>query len=59
VISPADIATVSEQISSTWTKINNREFYIMRKSEIVTGVTSVKSNNMAIALHELEQEEEQ
>jgi DNA helicase-2/ATP-dependent DNA helicase PcrA len=59
VISPADIATVSEQISSTWTKINNREFYIGCGKEDCHWCNFVKSNNMAIALHELEQEEEQ
>ncbi len=57
VITPADIETVSQQISSVWNKIQNREFYIGCGKEDCHWCNFVKSNEMAVALHELEDEE--
>jgi DNA helicase II / ATP-dependent DNA helicase PcrA len=59
VITPADIETVSQQISSVWEKIQNREFYIGCGKEDCHWCNFVKSNEMAVALHELNDEEEQ
>lgn len=58
VITPADIETVSQQISAVWEKIQNREFYIGCGKEDCHWCNFVKSNEMAVALHELETEEE-
>jgi DNA helicase II / ATP-dependent DNA helicase PcrA len=58
VITPADIETVSQQISTVWQKIQDREFYIGCGKEDCHWCNFVKSNNMAVALHELEEEAE-
>jgi DNA helicase-2/ATP-dependent DNA helicase PcrA len=57
-ITPADITTVSEQIKSTWEKIQNREFYVGCGKEDCNWCNFVKSNKLAVALHEVEPEEE-
>ncbi len=56
VISPADITTVTQQISDTWEKIQNREFYTGCGKEDCHWCNFVKTNNLAIALHSLEDE---
>jgi DNA helicase-2/ATP-dependent DNA helicase PcrA len=53
-ISPEDITTVTHQITSTWEKIQNREFYIGCGKEDCHWCNFVKTNQLAIALHELE-----
>jgi DNA helicase II / ATP-dependent DNA helicase PcrA len=58
VITPADIETVSQQITSVWEKIQNREFYIGCGKEDCHWCNFVKSNEMTVALHELNNEEE-
>jgi DNA helicase-2/ATP-dependent DNA helicase PcrA len=57
VITPADIETVTQQITTVWNKIQNREFYIGCGKEDCHWCNFVKTNNMAISLHELEEEE--
>lgn len=57
VITPADITTVTQQITSTWEKIHNREFYIGCGKEDCHWCNFVKTNNLAVALHEIEDEE--
>ncbi len=52
VIDPADITTVTQQISSTWEKIQNREFYTGCGKEDCHWCNFVKTNDLAIALHE-------
>ena len=56
VISHADITTVTEQISDTWQKIQNREFYTGCGKEDCHWCNFVKTNNLAVALHSLEEE---
>ena len=58
VISPADITTVTQQITGAWEKIQNREFYIGCGKEDCHWCNFVKTNQLAVALHELETEEE-
>ena len=58
VISPADITTVSQQIVTVWEKIQNREFYIGCGKADCHWCNFVKTNKMAIALHDLAEEEE-
>ena len=58
VIRPEDITTVMQQISSTWEKIQNREFYTGCGKEDCHWCNFVKTNKLAVALHELETEEE-
>ena len=58
IISPADIETVSQQIITVWQKIQDREFYIGCGKPDCHWCNFVKTNNMAVALHELEEEEE-
>jgi DNA helicase-2/ATP-dependent DNA helicase PcrA len=59
VITPADIETVTQQIVAVWEKIQNREFYIGCGKEDCHWCNFVKTNEMAVALHELEEEEEE
>ncbi len=54
VIKPEDITTVTQQITSTWEKIQNREFYIGCGKEDCHWCNFVKTNKLAVALHELE-----
>jgi DNA helicase-2/ATP-dependent DNA helicase PcrA len=57
VLTPPDITTVTEQISQTWQKIQAREFYIGCGKEDCHWCNFVKTNNLALALHELNEEE--
>ena len=57
-ITPADIATVTEQITTTWQKIQTRDFYTGCGKEDCHWCNFVKTNNLAIALHEMEEETE-
>ncbi len=59
VITPADITTVTEQIVSVWNKIQNRDFFIGCGSPDCHWCNFVKSNNLAIALHEINDEEDE
>jgi DNA helicase-2/ATP-dependent DNA helicase PcrA len=58
LINPADITTVTEQIASTWQKIHNREFYTGCGKDDCHWCNFVKTNQLAIALHEPEDEPE-
>lgn len=58
VITPADITTVTEQITATWNKIQARDFYTGCGKEDCHWCEFVKTNNLAIALHEIEEETE-
>jgi DNA helicase-2/ATP-dependent DNA helicase PcrA len=58
IISAADITTVTHQIATTWQKIQDREFYIGCGKEDCHWCNFVKTNNMTVALHELEEEPE-
>jgi DNA helicase II / ATP-dependent DNA helicase PcrA len=58
IIDPADVTTVTQQIVTTWQKIQNREFYIGCGKEDCHWCNFVKTNNLAVALHELEEESE-
>ena len=58
VISPDDISIVKQQISDVWEKIQNREFYKGCGKEDCHWCGFVKTNNLAVALHEVEDEEE-
>ncbi|MEI9943959.1 MAG: ATP-dependent DNA helicase [Chitinophagaceae bacterium] len=55
-ISPADITTVTQQISDTWEKIQNRDFYIGCGKEDCHWCNFVKTNNLAVELHEIEED---
>jgi len=57
IINPADIETVSQQITNVWQKIQNRDFYTGCGKEDCHWCNFVKTNNLAVALHELEEEE--
>lgn len=58
VPSPADITTVTQQITEVWQKIQNREFYVGCGAEDCHWCNFVKDNNIAVALHELPSGEE-
>ncbi len=58
VVTPDDIAIVTEQINDTWEKIQNREFYIGCGKEECHWCNFVKENKLAVALHEEDAEEE-
>lgn len=57
VISPADTEIVIGQIKDTWEKIQRREFYTGCGKEDCHWCNFVKTNNLAIALHEAADEE--
>ena len=59
MITPEDITTVTQQIVTVWEKIQNREFYTGCGKPDCHWCNFVKTNNLAVALHELEAEEEE
>jgi DNA helicase-2/ATP-dependent DNA helicase PcrA len=59
VITAADITTVSQQIADVWQKIQSREFYTGCGKNDCHWCNFVKTNNLAVKLHELEEEEEE
>lgn len=58
-IKPEDITTVKEQIKSTWDKIQAHDFYTGCGKPDCHWCEFVKTNNMAVALHEITNEEEE
>lgn len=54
VITPQDIETVKQQISTVWEKIQNRDFYTGCGKADCHWCSFIKDNNLAVALHELE-----
>lgn len=57
VISPADTETVKQQITDTWQKIQDRDFYTGCGKEDCHWCNFVKDNELAVALHDIEEEE--
>lgn len=58
VISPDDISIVTQQITDVWHKIQNRNFYKGCGKQDCRWCNFVKSNNLAVALHDPADEEE-
>ncbi|HXD77276.1 MAG TPA: ATP-dependent DNA helicase [Puia sp.] len=58
MISPEDITTVTQQIVAVWEKIQNREFYTGCGKPDCHWCNFVKTNNLAVALHEVDEIEE-
>jgi DNA helicase II / ATP-dependent DNA helicase PcrA len=56
-ITPADIETVKQQIQSTWDKIQARDFYTGCGKPDCHWCNFVKDNNLAVALHALQEED--
>jgi DNA helicase-2/ATP-dependent DNA helicase PcrA len=56
IISAADIETVTNQITTTWQKIQNREFYKGCGEEDCKWCNFVKTNNLSILSEEIEEE---
>jgi DNA helicase-2/ATP-dependent DNA helicase PcrA len=59
MIGAEDITTVTQQIVSVWAKIQNREFYTGCGKPDCHWCNFVKTNNLAVALHEQEEAEEE
>jgi DNA helicase-2/ATP-dependent DNA helicase PcrA len=57
-ITPDDLSTVTQQIVSTWARIQNKEFYIGCGKEDCPWCNFVKDNRLQVALHKLHEEEE-
>ena len=55
-ISDADITTVTQQVVETWEKIQNKEFYKGCGKADCHWCQFVKSNELALALHEMDSE---
>lgn len=55
-ISEADITTVSQQVVETWEKIQNKEFYKGCGKADCHWCQFVKSNELAVSLHQMESE---
>ncbi|HET9745925.1 MAG TPA: ATP-dependent DNA helicase [Chitinophagaceae bacterium] len=58
VINPADIETVTQQIVTVWQKIQDRDFYMGCGSPDCHWCNFVKTNKLTVALHELEENQE-
>jgi DNA helicase-2/ATP-dependent DNA helicase PcrA len=58
-INPEDITTVKQQIKTVWDKIQEHDFYTGCGKPDCHWCEFVKTNNMAIALHELAEEPEE
>ena len=58
VIAPQNIETVKQQLTQVWDKIQNRDFYTGCGKEDCHWCNFVKDNQLAVALHDLEEEEE-
>ncbi len=59
IITPEDITTVKQQIISVWNKIQQHDFYTGCGKDDCHWCNFVKTNNMAVALHDLNVEEEE
>lgn len=59
VITPEDTTTVTQQITETWAKIQNKEFYTGCGKEDCKWCNFVKDNKLQVALHSLVEEEEE
>ena len=59
VINPEDITTVTQQIVDTWQKIQAHDFYTGCGKPDCHWCEFVKTNNLAIALHEISPDEEE
>jgi len=57
-IKPEDITTVTQQIKDTWQKIQAKEFHTGCGKPECEWCNFVKTNKLAVALHQLEEEEE-
>ncbi|MEN9571453.1 MAG: hypothetical protein RL172_2684 [Bacteroidota bacterium] len=57
VISPADTATVTEQVKTVWQKIQQRDFYTGCGKADCHWCNFVKDNQLAVALHGLQDED--
>ena len=58
IITPEDISIVTKQISEVWQKIQDRDFYRGCGKKDCRWCSFVKSNNLAVALHDSNDEEE-
>ena len=58
VIEPEDITTVKQQITTVWEKIQSHDFYTGCGKEECHWCNFVKTNNLAVELHEINEEEE-
>lgn len=58
VITSQDITSVTQQITTVWQKIQQHDFYTGCGKEDCHWCQFVKSNNMAVAMHELTAEDE-
>jgi DNA helicase II / ATP-dependent DNA helicase PcrA len=59
VISSTDIEIVKQQMKLVWEKIQAREFYVGCGKKECHWCEFVKTNNLAVALHELNEDEEE
>ncbi len=59
VITPADTETVKQQLTSVWNKIQARDFYTGCGKEECHWCNFVKDNKLAVALHDIEEEEQE
>ncbi|MGF2412813.1 MAG: PD-(D/E)XK nuclease family protein, partial [Ferruginibacter sp.] len=57
VITPADTETVKQQITETWQKIQDRDFYTGCGKEDCHWCNFVKDNQLAVALHDVQEDE--
>ncbi|MEO7530900.1 MAG: ATP-dependent DNA helicase [Sediminibacterium sp.] len=58
LVTPEDITTVTHQIKTVWQHIQNREFNIGCAKPTCEWCAFVKTNKLAVALHELIEEED-
>ena len=57
-ITDADITTVTQQVKQVWEKIQQKDFYTGCGKEDCHWCNFVKTNELAVALHEMKSEED-
>jgi DNA helicase-2/ATP-dependent DNA helicase PcrA len=59
IVEPSDITTVTQQILQTWKKIQDRDFYTGCGDKDCHWCNFVKTNNLAVALHDIKEADEE
>ena len=59
IIHPADVETVTQQMTTVWNRVRKHDFYTGCGKEECHWCNFIKDNNLAVAWHELKDEEEE
>lgn len=59
IVQPADVETVTQQITQVWNKVRQRDFYTGCGKEDCHWCNFIRDNSLAVAWHELKNEEDE